>query len=394
MKPRSPETTSQRVRVALLVDKLDAGGAERHALSLAAGLDPAAFSVSLISLKPGGVLEPQAAEAGLDQSACANVGRKLDLPAARRLHGLLEAEKADVIVATNPYATLYAVLASRMMQSPRPAVVATFHSTDLPGIKNHVQMLFYRSVFPAVDALVYVCENQRRYWRRRALRARTDLVIHNGIDTTRFGQASGERPVEEIRRDLGFAPTDYVIGVCAALRPEKSHEDLVRAIAALRAQSCPARLLVIGDGPRRPQIEALARSLGIATDVKITGFQSDVRPFVAACDVMALPSRSETFSLAVLEAMAAGKPMVLSRTGGAEEQITDGVTGYLFTPGAVSELVERLELLGDPDRRRRLGQSALEDVRNRFPVELMLRRYESLLGRLANRRNGANVTPG
>src|SRR4029077_13405288 len=114
---------------------------------------------------------------------------------------------------------------------------------------------------------------------------------------------------------------DYVIGICAALRPEKNHVQLVDAVAALRARGIPARALVIGDGPMRPAIEARARAAGVADEVRITGFQQDVRPYLAACDTAVLCSTTiETFSLAALEAMALGRPGAHSDLRGRREE--------------------------------------------------------------------------
>jgi glycosyltransferase involved in cell wall biosynthesis len=116
-----------------------------------------------------------------------------------------------------------------------------------------------------------------------------------------------------MRRVLGLADGDYVVGMCAVFRPEKNHLQLVEAVAKLRARGIPARALLIGDGPMRPAIESRARDLGVAADVVIAGFHQDVRPLLAASDVVALPSTSvETFSLAALEAMALARPVVLS----------------------------------------------------------------------------------
>src|SRR6185503_13754499 len=140
--------------------------------------------------------------------------------------------------------------------------------------------------------------------------------------------AAGEE-VSRIRAALGYEAGEYVVGMCAALRPEKNHIQLIEAIAILRARGIRARALVIGDGPMRPAIEARAKEVGVAEEVRITGFQQDVRPFVSACDTMVLCSTTiETFSLAALEAMALARPVVHSDIGGAAEMISSGDNGF------------------------------------------------------------------
>jgi glycosyltransferase involved in cell wall biosynthesis len=160
--------------------------------------------------------------------------------------------------------------------------------------------------------------------------SRRNLVIYNGVDMGEFSEKPlhGER--EASRSVLGFADSDFVIGVTAALRPEKNHAQLVDAVAKLRERNIAARALLIGDGEMRGQIESRARLLGVPDYVTITGFQSDVRPFVLACDTTVLCSVTEALSLAAIEAMALGRPVVHSNVGGAPEMIIPGWNGFLF----------------------------------------------------------------
>jgi len=137
---------------------------------------------------------------------------------------------------------------------------------------------------------------------------------------------------------------------------------------------------MIGDGVTRPAIEARARSLDLEGDVVITGLQPDVRPYVAACDVVVLCSDAvETFSLAALEAMALGKPVVHSDIGGAAEMIRPGENGFLFPVGDTEALVDRLARLSDRAGRERMGRKARETIEARFSERVMVDRYERLL---------------
>src|SRR5262249_42715360 len=161
----------------------------------------------------------------------------------------------------------------------RLAVV--YHTTVLLTAKSWLQSLYYRPFFWGADRLVFVCEAQRRHWHRRGVFARTDLVIYNGVDCEHWRPATPQSRTL-IRGALGLAERDFVVGMCAVFRPEKNHLQLVEAVAMLRRRGVPARALLIGDGEMRPAIEARARSLGVADDVLITGFQQDVRPFIGA----------------------------------------------------------------------------------------------------------------
>jgi glycosyltransferase involved in cell wall biosynthesis len=204
-------------------------------------------------------------------------------------------------------------------------------------------------------------------------------VIYNGVDTDEFRDARPAGEVARQRAALGLRESDYVIGISAVLRPEKNHVQLVEAIAGLRAQGVPARALIVGDGPMRAAIEARARARGVEHEVVFCGFQHDVRPYVAACDVMVLCSLTEAFSLAALEAMALGRPVVHAQVGGAAEMILPGRNGYLFPAGDTGALTGKLGLLAERAVSRSMGANARQVVQARFSEKAMVDRYERTL---------------
>jgi glycosyltransferase involved in cell wall biosynthesis len=276
---------------------------------------------------------------------------------------------------------MYCALALRQ-SGTRAALMVTFHTTLLPNAKEWLKMLYYRAFFWNADCLVFLCEAQRRHWLRRLVVARSHRVIYNGIDPEHWRSPDAEVRLR-IRRVLGLTDEHYVIGMCALLRPEKNHVQLVEALAHLRGRGIPARALFIGDGPMRAAIEARARALRLAGEVVIAGMQQDVRPLLAACDTVALCSTAvETFSLAALEAMALGRPVVLSDIGGAAEMVRPGAEGFLFPAGDTAALVERLAALADENLRGPMGAAARESVLARFSENAMVDRYEALLQEL------------
>jgi glycosyltransferase involved in cell wall biosynthesis len=260
----------------------------------------------------------------------------------------------------------------------------TLHSTLLQTWKEQVKMAAYRPLFWSAAAAIFVCEKSRRHWRRRGVLARRNEVIYNGVDLEhwRADPAAGQA----VRAALGFAPGDFVAGLSAVLRPEKNPVQLVEAIAQLRSRGLPAKALFIGDGPQRQAVLDRSASLGIDEHVVIAGFQQDVRPYVAACDAMTLTSFTEALSLAAIEAMALGRPVVHPQVGGAAELITHGADGFLFPVRDTARLVEALAQLASPDLRSRLGQQARQTVEARFSEHTMVERYEALLAELASTR--------
>jgi glycosyltransferase involved in cell wall biosynthesis len=376
------------VRLLFVTGSLVHGGAERHAITLANRLAERGHGCHAAYVKndPSQLERLKLGAGGSVQ--CMHAAKYLDLDALFRLKNLFLKTRPSVVFAANQYALMYATLAGRWAGSRAPLAVA-YHSTKLQGAKEFLQMLAYRPLFWAADCAVFVCENQRRHWRKRQVFGRRDMVIHNGVDTEHW-QPAGDAERRQVRGALGLAEDDYVVGLSAVLRPEKNPLQLVDAIAMLRRRAsgrgARARALLIGDGPMRAAVEERARRLGVSRDVLVTGLQSDVRPFVAACDTVVLTSFTEAFSLAAIEAMALGKPVVHSEVGGAAEMIRPGRNGFLFPVGDTGALVERLAALSDRAMCERMGARAREVVETRFSEREMVDRYEKLLMELETTR--------
>jgi glycosyltransferase involved in cell wall biosynthesis len=374
---------SALMKLLFVTGSLVHGGAERHTITLANRLASRGHDCHAAYIQD----DPSQLERlqGGTSAGCLHARRYLDFAALRRLAALLRRLRPAAVLAANPYAMMYAAIASRRSGVRAPLAV-TFHTTLLPGAKEWLKMLCYRPFFWAADCLVFVCDAQRRHWLPRLVAARDNRVIYNGVDPEHW-RAPGPEVRARIRRVLGLADRDYVIAMSAVFRAEKNHVQLVEALARLRGRGLAARALLIGDGPTRPAIEARARALGLGADVLIAGLQHDVRPFLAAADALVLCSTSvETFSLAALEAMALGLPVVLSDIGGAADMVRPGREGYLFPAGDTAALVERLAALADESLRRRIGASARETVEARFSERAMVEAYERLLQELASKR--------
>lgn len=373
-----------------IVNSLGVGGAEKQVVTLLNRLDRSRFRLHLAYLKPTAPLLAQLEVDRLDELLCCNAHRGIDWGAVGRLRRLIERRKIDIIISTNMYSMLYGWLARARAQA-QLQLAAVFHTTIIKGFKAKSQMLLYRSLFKRCDLLIYVCENQRDYWRDGGLDGVNDAVVHNGIDVKYFGKQPSPADTAALRKSLGFAPHDYVIGVCSALRPEKAHADLLVAIAGLRDQGVPIKALFIGDGPERAAIESNVEALSLRESIRITGVQSDVRPFIGCCDVMALMSRSiETFSLAALESMAAGKPLILTDIGGASEQVIHGQNGFLYEPGDIEALQLYLKSLRSQDLRTQMGASGATRVRRMFTVDSMTAGFETRLDELLVREKASN----
>lgn len=358
------------MRLALITGSLVHGGAERQSITLANRLAERGHECHAIYVKNDPSQLSRLHLAPPSSVRCLHAARYFDVRALSHLNAQLGRLAPQAILATNPYALMYASLAN-----PGVPLLVTLHSTYIRTLKEQLQMVAYRPFFWTAAASVFVCERQRRHWHARGLFGRRNRVIYNGVDLEHWQPVNGA----PLRRALGFAPTDYVIGLSAVLRPEKNPVQLVAAVAELCKRGVPARALFIGDGPERAAVESVARKLRVEDRVVISGLQEDVRPFLSACDVVALTSFTEAFSLAAIEAMALGRPVVHPDVGGAAEMIHSGQDGWLFPVGDTATLVDRLAVLADPVVRARMGENARASVAGRFSEHAMVTRYEELL---------------
>jgi len=371
--------------VLFIVNSLETGGAEKQVVSLLNNLDARRFRLHLAYLKRNEKLLPQLRQERLAKLLCCDVARRVDGNAIRRLRELIVGSGIDVVVCTNEYSTLYGWLALRGAGT-EAKLVTVFHSTVLRGFRERAQMLLYRQLFNRSDLLVYVCESQRAYWRARGIHPKADEVVYNGIDTDYYTDRRSSEELRDFRDSLGLRDEDYVVGLCSVLRAGKAHGDLLAAISRLRSEGLPAKALLIGDGPERGAIERTVSQLGLQDHVLITGLQQDVRPFVGACDVMALVSHSECFSLAALESLSLGKPMVMSNVGGAAELVAHGEHGFLFEPGDIDALASHLRMLTSRPLREHFSRAAALRIRERFTVRVMSERFADRIDRLRTER--------
>jgi len=365
-----------------LVVSASVGGAETHAVALARGLDPRQFCVSLVYLKDEAAIPAAVADArsGI-QAFCLGARQRLDLRAARRLAAYAAQHQVDIVVCANPYPLLYA-WAARLLSRRRLRVVEILHSTEPFTRRTWLQMVAYRPLLWMSDLLVFVCQNQRSYWERRQVTGRRSQVVHNGVDLLRFRNDFSAAQISGFRRANGFAEHDYVVGICGILRQEKGHQDLLAALDLARNAGTQVKCLMIGDGPMRPAIESSIGRLRLAEDVAITGVLSDVRLAIASCDVIAVPSHNETFSIAALESMALGKPLIMANVGGASELVDDACNGFLYPKADVGLLSERIRLLADPARRLAFGAASLSKVYREFSLTRMVTAYARALSNL------------
>jgi len=203
--------------------------------------------------------------------------------------------------------------------------------------------------------------------------------IYNGVDTRAFTPSADPAGVVETREHLGFRPRDVIIGSVGQLLEVKGHRYLVQALPRIRAEVPHARLLIVGSGPLRGELEQLARQQGVSHDVIFAGEISDMPPVYRCLDLLVYPSIYGAFGLVVMEAMACGVPVVASSLDGTTELITPGANGVLVPPRDSRAIAEQVvALLRDPQRRARIAAAGLDRVRRHFSTEAFARQHLAL----------------
>ena len=223
----------------------------------------------------------------------------------------------------------------------------------------------------------------------------TTFAIYNGLDFSREPKRH-DRAAFCARVGANVAPGDIVVGAAARLDPVKDLATLVRGFAAAREGHPELKLIIAGEGPERPALEALAEELGVRGAVTLAGWLDDMEEFYSALDINTLSSLSETFPYALTEGAAYRLPTVASAVGGIPRLIEDGKTGFLFAPGDWEKLGARLaQLASDPGLRERLGAAVHERAAREFSVEATCREqravYEEILEREARGRSGVVI---
>ena len=273
-----------------------------------------------------------------------------------------------------------AYLAREMLKGERPLkIVTTLHGTDitLVGLHPSFHAITRFSILES-DGLTAVSD----YLRAETVRSfavpesRID-VIPNFIDTTRW------RPDREPCHRAKLAPEgEKIVMHVSNFRAVKRVEDII-AIFARIAACVPARLVMVGDGPDRPRALRRAADLGVQDQVLFLGKHASVEELLSCADLFLLPSETESFGLAALEAMACGAPVVGSRAGGLPEVVQDGVTGFLREVGDIEGMAEAgVRVLTDDDLHRSAAAAGRRVAEERFSIDTIVPRYEALYERV------------
>jgi glycosyltransferase involved in cell wall biosynthesis len=350
------------------------GGAEVLAARLARQLRER-YCFVFVCLDEMGPLGEQLREEGFPVHV---LGRRpgFDWQAGLRLARCLHRERADLLHAHQYTPFFYSSLARLLYR--RPGILFTEHGRHHPDYPRRKRMLVNRWLLKHRDRVVGVGEAVRQ-----ALIGNEGIppervgVIYNGIDTTAF--ANGVTDRWAVRKELGAQEHSLVILQVARLDYLKDHATAVRTLERVLRQRPDALLVLVGEGPEYAKVRELVRQRGLESSVRFLGLRNDVARLLRAADLFLLTSISEGIPLTLIEAMAAGLPVVTTRVGGVPEVVEEALTGCLTPAGDDALLAEKiLHLAADRSLRLHMGRRGCERARALFSESHMHAQYHQL----------------
>jgi glycosyltransferase involved in cell wall biosynthesis len=376
------------IRLTVVLDLTGVGGVEMVLLNLFRHFDPAVVRPRLVCLREAGPLADDFRSAGFEVTALDRTG-KFDLRTLPRLVASLRADRTDAVLVPHHHRASLALGRLAAVIARVPVNIVAAHAMDLVPVGRRVLPQWAVRTLGVSDALVLLTESQGEYLRsqegvgRHVWESVREVVIPNGIV---LPECPGPAERAWARAALGVTADDVVVGMVGRLTLSKAHHVLFEAVARCLPDVPSLRLVVIGDGELGPQLHRLAEQLGIGHRTTFLGTRSDVPLLLPGLDVSCLSSDWEAVPMALIEAMAAGVPIVATDCGAVRDIVDDAEQGYLVPVGDVDRFADRVRLLaGDADLRARLGKAGRARAEREFDIERAARAYEDLLTELVVR---------
>lgn len=377
------------IRVAFSLDSMAVGGTEMNMLKLARALDRTRFSLQVFYNRGGPLLSEFAAlDIPLRQIGLRSLKSPAALGVARRLSAWLREGRVDVLHTHDVYSNILGALATTPRGRTRLVVSRRW------GVGQYSKSLSWGNRFAYLRADVVLTNSESiaaSLRKDEGVPAARVVVAHNFVEPEAFEEGDEAERLALLAR-LGVPPDALVIGSIANLRAVKNHELAIAVLASLPTLPQPVHLVVIGEGPARTRLEALAQQLAVAARVHLVGSFDEAWRYHRAFDVSLLCSTSEGFPNTLVEAMAARRPIIATSVGGVPDAVIDGVTGFLVPPSDELAFRERLlQLLADPVLRKGLGTAGYAVALQRFHRSSVMPVIEQLYGSLPDSRQTRTI---
>lgn len=366
-----PDLESVRKKILIILPTLDQSGAEKQFCLLAVGLPKELFDVRVITLSRGGPLEATLHEHGIPLTIL-HKRRRFDPGSILQVRRTICEWKPDIALSALFAANSTLRLATCGLGRPPRRIIS---ERCVDSWKSSWQLALDRLLIRQTDCLVANSESVRRFYADHGFPEKRITVIPNGVETPPPPLFSRT----DFCRELGLPESAKLVAFVGRLARQKRLRDLLWASQLLRQADERVCLVLVGDGPERHELEIYSRDIEVSNYVRFTGHRSDAASLLHLVDVFWLGSDFEGMSNSLMEAMATGRPCVVSDIPANRELITHDATGFLVAPGdSVGFMQFTLRLLNDEQLAKRIGQSAAEHMRTRFSVAAMIERYSNL----------------
>jgi glycosyltransferase involved in cell wall biosynthesis len=375
------------VNVTHFVENLNRGGLERAVIDLIRAQVALGYSCQVVCLFERGTLADELGDFGVPVHTCGK-RRGFDTKALARARRHLKAHATEVLHTHNATAHYHAVLAA--LGLPIRSTINTRHGMGALDSTSRREWLYRRSLF-LTDAVVTVCEAAKRELRRNDLVPAAKLVaIANGIRVERFAAADAPTRARLVSA-LGLSPGTRLIGTVGRLARAKNHAGLIAAFANVAERIPDCALVIVGDGELRSELAAQVRGLSLQRRVFLLGDRDDVGDLLCGFDIFAMSSLTEGYSIALLEACAAGLPIVATDVGGNSEIVHEGINGKLVPAGSSAPLAQALcDLLEDRAGSAEMGRHGRAWALEQGSFTAMAARYDALYAQFSSKPTATN----
>lgn len=376
-----------RIRVLHVITRLIRGGADETIVSTVEGMDPNRYEGSILA---GRGSEPEGFSPSIQ--ACTSILPELvrdphvfyDLLALWKMVGIMRRGRYHVVHTNTAKAGFLGRIAARLAGVPH--VVHTLHGVtfndNIHPLVRRAYVILEKVAAPCCDALISVGEDvKRKYLEASIGRSEQYVTIPSGMDTTPFREArehpeTGRNPV---RAEFGFTDEHVVVGMVSRLEPRKGYRFLFEAVRRLAPDFPHLRVLVVGEGDEREDLERLAADLKVTDRIHFTGFRRDIANVVAAFDIATLTSLWEGLPRVLVQYALLERPIVTFEVEGSREVVDDGRSGYVVPLRDVDLLVDRLRrLVANGQLRSEFGSRVRDRVEGRWDVDIMVRKIDEL----------------
>ena len=370
------------IPILFVLPTLGTGGSERVVFNLCLHLDRHLFSPVVAAFR-GGTLKKEMIDAGIPVHVLNRCGG-VDLRLVLKLIYLIHSYQVRVVNSHHFVSLFYAFVATRLMGVP---IIHTEHSRwEMEGLRPFWNRCF-KFFLLRIEFVNAVSHEAFLYLRHiYCVKKKKAAFIPNGIDINLFKRFR-EEPIT--RASLGLDSDDIIVGNVGNFRKEKNQKLLVRAVSIIKdtGTDIPIKAIFVGDGPYRAEVQSLATELGLREDVIFLGTRTDVPRLYSIFDIYCLPSRFEGLPLTLLEAMAAGVPVIGTDVLGIREIIRNNENGILVTDNSPQQLaVAILNLAKNAKSKTFLSENGFQLVSKHYSLENFVGNYELLFQRLTGKR--------